>query len=110
MAARIDGSYADDKVTREDDLLKQVRLFRTETEYYIPTKEEVAHLPEFRFRPTILWKSDLFIDETGTVKIKYPNNFAKGSVMVIVNGISFSNLAGSERYTYKVNNLVPVNR
>jgi len=70
----------------------------------------VAHLPELRFRPTILWKSDLLIDETGTVKIKYPNNLAKGNVMVIVNGISFSNLPGSKRYTYKVNNLVPVNR
>ena len=103
MAAGIEGTYTDEEVKRNDDLLKQVRLFRTETEYYIPTKEEVAHFPEFHFRSTILWKADLYIDGSGPVKIKYPNNLAKGTVMVFVNGISFTNLVGSDRYSYKVN-------
>ena len=97
-----DGSYHDEKITRNDDLLKQVRLFRTEIEYYIPTKEEVAFIPEFQSRPTILWKDDVFIDESGPVKIKYPNNLVRGTAMVIVNGISFTNLIGSKRFSYKV--------
>ena len=90
------------KPRRDDDLLKEVRLFRTETEFYIPAKEEVAHMPEFQFRPTILWKADLMIDGSGPVKINYPNNLAKGTVMVFVNGISFSNRIGSSRLSYMV--------
>jgi hypothetical protein len=97
-----DGSYPGDKFRRNDDLLKQVRLFRTETEYYIPTKEEVYTKPELQFRPTILWKSDVFIDESGPIKIKYPNNLAKGTAMVFVNGISLTNLIGSDRSSYRV--------
>ena len=102
MAAGIDGTYTVEEVRRDDDLLKQIRLFRTETEYYIPTKEEVAHIPEFHFRPTILWKADLFIDGSGPVKIKYPNNLAKGTVMIFVNGISVTNLIGSGKSSYRV--------
>jgi hypothetical protein len=97
-----DGGLSNDMFRRNDDLLKQVRLFRTEIEYYIPTKEEVALMPEFQFRPTVLWKNEVFIDESGSVKIKYPNNLAKGTVMVSVNGTSFTNLVGSNRYIYKV--------
>ena len=97
-----DGSYHEEKFTRNDDLLKQVRLFRTEIEYYIPTKEEVAFMPDFQSRPTILWKDDVYIDESGPVRIKYPNNLVKGKAIIIVNGISFTNLIGSKRYSYKV--------
>jgi alpha-2-macroglobulin-like protein len=86
----------------DDELLKFIRLFRSEVEYYIPTKEEVTLIPEYQFRPTILWKDDLFIDESGRVKIKYPNNLVKGTAMIIVNGTSFSNLIGSNRLSYKV--------
>jgi hypothetical protein len=97
-----DGSYHDEKIKRNDDLLKQIRLFRTEIEYYIPTKEEVAFKPEFQSRPTILWKDDVFIDESVPFKIQYPNNLVKGNAIIIVNGISFTNLIGSKRYSYKV--------
>jgi hypothetical protein len=91
-----------DEVRRNDDLLKQVRVFRTEIESYIPAKEEVAIDHEFKFRPTILWQDNVLIDESGTIKIKYPNNLVKGTAMVIVNGISFTNLIGSERVSYEV--------
>jgi len=97
-----DDSYDEDEVRRDDDLLKEIRLFRTETEYYIPTKEEIAQLPEYKLRPTILWKADLLIDGTGPVKIKFPNNLVRGTVMIFVNGFSFSNQVGSNRCSYKV--------
>ncbi len=88
--------------TRKDDLLKQVRIFRTETEYYIPTKEEAVHFPEFQYRPTLLWKGDVVTGESGTIKITYPNNITKGTAMIFVNGISSGNRVGSGRYSYKV--------
>jgi hypothetical protein len=104
MAAKnIDGTYPEKVVRRDDDLLKQVRLFRTETEYYIPTKEEVSAMPEFQMRPTILWKTDLITDGSGTARIVYPNNLSKGTAMVFVNGVSLASQVGSKRFIYKVN-------
>ena len=76
--------------------------FAQKPNIYIPSKEEVAIDPEYQFRPTILWKDLIFIDESGTVKIKYPNNLVKGTAFVIVNGISVTNLIGSVNYSYKV--------
>jgi alpha-2-macroglobulin-like protein len=100
---RINGGIDPDKESRPSDyLMKQVRLFRTETEYYTPTKKEIALIPEYQFRPTILWKNDVFIDSTGSVKLKYPNNLVKGTAIILVNGVSFTKLIGSNRYSYKV--------
>ncbi|HPT22309.1 MAG TPA: hypothetical protein PLR88_10210 [Bacteroidales bacterium] len=96
------GADPADESGTDDDIIKPVRLFRTETEYYIPTKEEVFFIPEFQSRPTILWKTDVFIDSTGSVKIKYPNNLIKSTAMILVNGVTFTNLVGSNRYIYKV--------
>jgi hypothetical protein len=59
-------------------------------------------MPEFQFRPTVLWASNVYSDGTGPVKIKYPNNLVKGTAMVFVNGISFTNMVGSGRYSYKI--------
>jgi len=95
-------SFDDNKYKRNDDLMKRVRLFRTDIEYYIPTKEEAALMPEFLFRPTILWENAVFIDGSGPVSITYPNNLVKGTAMVFVNGISSTNMVGSNRYSYKV--------
>jgi hypothetical protein len=63
-----------DKPEPVDNNLKQVRIFRSEVEYYIPTKEQVEIVPEYQFRPTLLWKSDVYLDGSGPVLFKYPNN------------------------------------
>jgi hypothetical protein len=83
------------------DLVKLTRLFRSEVEFYIPTKEEIEIIPEYKRRPTLLWKSDVYLDGSGPVKFKYPNNLVKGTVMIFVNGVSFSNLIGSNKFSYK---------
>jgi hypothetical protein len=97
-----DDSYNGNDNRSNGDLLKEIRIFRTETEYYIPTKEEVSLNPEYHLRPTILWKSQVLIDGNGPVKIKFPNNMVKGTAMITVNGISFTNNVGSTRSNYKV--------
>jgi hypothetical protein len=86
----------------KDDVMKTIRIFRSEIEYYIPTREEVATIPEYQFRPTILWKNEVLLDGSGPIKLKYPNNMVKGTVMVIVNGVSFTNQPGSGSYKYSV--------
>jgi alpha-2-macroglobulin-like protein len=100
---RINGGIVpEDEASQHNNLLKSIRLFRSEVEYYIPTKEQVEIVPEYQYRPTILWKDEVFIDESGTVKIKYPNNLVKGTAMIFVNGVSFTNLIGSNKYTYTI--------
>ncbi|MBK9391157.1 MAG: hypothetical protein IPN68_13550 [Bacteroidetes bacterium] len=91
-----------DKPEAVDNNLKQVRIFRSEVEYYIPTKEQVEIVPEYQFRPTLLWKSDVYLDGSGPVLFKYPNNMGKGTVMIFVNGVSMTNLVGSGRSNYIV--------
>jgi hypothetical protein len=100
---RINGIFdPDDEFNQNNDLLKQVRVFRSEVEYYTPTKEDVELNPEYRFRTTLLWKSDVFLDGSGPVKIKYPNNMGKGTILVFVNGVSLTNLVGSGRGSYSI--------
>jgi hypothetical protein len=97
-----DGATVDDEVSNEINLLKRIRIFRTEVEYNIPSKEEVELNPVYQIRPTLLWESDVYLDGTGPVEIKYPNNIGKGTVLVFVNCVSFTNLVGTNRYSYKV--------
>jgi hypothetical protein len=101
---RMDGKYtvyqAPDRI--KDDLIKPIRIFRSEIEFYIPNKEEVVTIPDYHFRPTVLWKNEVLIDESGTVKIKYPNNMVKGTIIVSVNGVSFTNMVGSNIFRYKI--------
>lgn len=92
----------DEESNQRDDLLKEVRLFRSEIEYYIPTKEQVESVSEYQFRPTLLWKSDVYLDGSGPVKLKYPNNLGKGTAMIFVNGVSFTNLIGSNKFSYTI--------
>jgi TonB-dependent SusC/RagA subfamily outer membrane receptor len=91
-----------DKPEPVDNNLKQVRIFRSEVEYYIPTREQVEIVPEYQFRPTLLWKSDVYLDGSDPVLFKYPNNLGKGTVFIFVNGVSMTNLVGSGKDSYKM--------
>ena len=92
----------DEESSLRDDLLKEVKVFRSEVEYYIPTKEQVEIVPEYQFRPTLLWKNDVYLEGSGPVKFKFPDNLGKGTVMVFVNGVSITNQVGSNKLFYKV--------
>lgn len=98
-----EGSYEEPKNPTSavaNDLAKPIRIFRSEVEYYTPAKEQVVTDPEFQFRPTLLWKTDVLLDGKGPVKVQYPNNLVRGTVIVIVNGVSFTNNLGSKSYKY----------
>ncbi|HNW58036.1 MAG TPA: hypothetical protein PKM69_09695, partial [Bacteroidales bacterium] len=77
-------------------------IFRSEIEFYTPTKEQVELVPEYQFRPTLLWKSDVYLDGSGPVRFSYPNNPGSGRVMIFVNGVSLTNLVGTGKLTYKL--------
>ncbi|HPT22879.1 MAG TPA: Plug domain-containing protein, partial [Bacteroidales bacterium] len=87
---------------KEEPAYKPARIFRSEIEYYTPTKEQVELIPEYQFRPTLLWKSDVYLDGSGPVKFSYPNNPGSGKVIIFINGVSLTNLVGSGRISYTV--------
>jgi hypothetical protein len=85
-----------------DNSYEPTRIFRSEVEYYIPTKEEIESVPEYQYRSTLLWKSDVYLDGSGPVRIKYPNNMGNGKVMIFVNGVSLTNQIGYGRESYNI--------
>ena len=100
---RINGiKNPDDGTETENPDYKPARIFRSEIEFYTPTKEQVELISEYQFRPTLLWKSDVYLDGSGPVKFSYPNNLGSGRVMIFINGVSLTNLVGSGRISYSV--------
>ncbi len=87
---------------RNDNLFKQVRLFRTENEFYIPPKREAAPDQKHLIQSTLLWKDHVVTEDSGKITIKYPNNLRSRTAIIVVNGISISNLIGSQTYTYEI--------
>ena len=86
---------------RNNDLMRPIRLFRSEIEFYSPTKEELIEKPEYQFRPTILWNR-IFLDGKGPVILKIPGSLTKGRAMVFINGVSNSNMIGSESHIFNI--------
>jgi TonB-dependent SusC/RagA subfamily outer membrane receptor len=100
---RINGIQLPEEVVgMEDNSFEPTRLFRTEVEYYIPSKEQIKVVPDYQFRPTLLWKSDIYLDGSGPVKFKYPDNLRNGTVLIFVNGVSLTNLVGSDSFSYTI--------
>jgi hypothetical protein len=103
--AMMDGSYKEEAAKGppvKNDLIRPVRIYRSEIEYYIPKREEVLTNPEYQYRPTILWQNEIILDGKGVAKIRFPNNMVKGTVMVIVNGVSVDNIPGCGFYRYSI--------
>jgi hypothetical protein len=92
--------FEEAKPEKNDELLRPVRLFRTEIEFYMPPKEEVDSKTALQPRPTILWMNEVMLDGSGPVKIQYPDKITKGTALVFVNGISSANNVGSGSFRY----------
>jgi len=86
----------------KDKMFLPITLYRPHIEYYNPTKAEFAANPEFQERTTIYWNPNIYFDGKEPVKIKFPNNYKQGLVMVTINGVSGNNLVGSGKYNYMV--------
>ena len=84
------------------DLRKVINIFRAEREYYNPPKEVVQDNPEYWIRPTLYWNHEVFYDGDNPVKIQYYNHKKKGTVFVIVNGVTSDGVPVSGVYKYKI--------
>ena len=84
------------------DLRKVINIFRAEREYYNPPKEVVQDNPEYWIRPTLYWNSEVFYDGNNPVKIQYYNHKKKGTVFVVVNGITIDGTPVSGVHKYEI--------
>jgi hypothetical protein len=82
-------------------LMRPIYVFRPEVEFYLPTKEKAKSTQSVQNTPTIFWENEILLDGNGPARIKYTNNNIQGTVIVIINGVSFSNNIGHKLFKYR---------
>jgi len=79
-----------------------IQIYRPTIEFYNPTKAEADTNPIVQNRSTLYWNPEIYFDSKAPVKLNYPNLSKGGSVMITINGVSFSNLSGTGKAGYQV--------
>ena len=83
-----------------NNLLTPIKLYRSNVEFYNPSKAELDNNPVFQKRSTVYWKSEVYFNGKDPVKIKYTNLKHPGPVIIRINGASKNNLVGTGRASY----------
>ncbi len=85
------------------DLRKVIELFRGSKEFYNPPKIEIQNNPELWIRPTLYWHPEVFYDGKNPVKIQYYNHRKKGTIFIVVNGVTEEGepVSGIHKYQIK---------
>jgi hypothetical protein len=73
------------------DLVKPITIYRSSIEFYNPPKEEINDNPEYWLMPTIYWDHNIFLNGEAPTIINYTNHLKKGTVFILINGVSFEN-------------------
>jgi hypothetical protein len=84
-------------------MLLPISIYRTEKEFYQPTKFDTEYNPVIQSRSTTFWKSEVYFNGKEPARIKFTNLQHHGPVIITINGVSFNNLAGTGRFSYLVN-------
>jgi hypothetical protein len=87
----------------KDNMLLPICIYRTNKEFYIPTKFDIENDPSIQQRSTIFWQSEVYFNGKDPVKISYNNLRHAGPVIITINGASYNNLVGTGRSGYIVN-------
>jgi len=85
---------------KKDNMSWSINLYRSNIEYYCPPK--LDREPVAQNHSTILWKSEVNFNGKEPVIIKYTNPDYSSAIKIIINGVSFSNLYGTERASYLI--------
>jgi len=89
-------------VTFAGDLRKIIQLFRPLAEFYNPPKEVMESDPQYWIRPTLYWNHEVFYDGINPVILNFYNHQMKGTVNVIVNGVTIDGEPISGMYKYNI--------
>jgi hypothetical protein len=81
----------------KDKMLVPFEIYHPYKEFYCPTKLDYDSNLLFQNRATIYWNPEVYFNGNEPVKIKFNNPKSKGTVSIILNGISFTDFMGSEK-------------
>lgn len=80
-----------------DKMLVPFEIYHPYKEFYCPTKLDYNSNLLLQNRATIYWNPEVYFNGNEPVKIKFNNPKSKGTVSIILNGISFTDFMGSEK-------------
>jgi hypothetical protein len=86
----------------DNKMLLPVSLFRTEKDFYSPSRSEIEIDPILRSRATIFWDPQVYFNGKDPVHLRFTNLMHQGPVIVTINGASTNNLVGSGKACYQV--------
>jgi len=98
----IDNHPTEWKSQNKNNMLLPINIYRSNIEFYNPTKFDVENDPVIQRGSTYYWNPEVYFNGKEAVKIKYINLKHKGPVIITVNGESINNLVGSGRESYRV--------
>lgn len=87
---------------KKDNMLLPINIYRSNIEFYTPTKHDMDIDPMLQNRSTIFWNSEIYFDGKTPVKIKYTNLKHQSPVIITINAVSANNLIGTGRTSYQV--------
>ena len=80
-----------------DKMLVPIEIYRPYKEFYCPTKPDSDTDSWVQNRATIYWNPEVYFNGKEPVKIKFQDKKSKRPILVILNGISYTGLLGSEK-------------
>ena len=87
---------------KADNMLLPINIFRSNIEFYSPTKFDIDNDPIIQKGSTYYWNPEIYFDGKEPVKIKYINRRHTGPVLITINGASVNNLIGTGKASYWV--------
>ena len=87
---------------KNSNLLLPIKIYRSNIEFYNPSKFDIDNDPEIQKGSTYYWNPEVYFNGKEPVKIKYLNLKHTGPVLITINGASVNNLIGTEKSSYLV--------
>jgi MG2 domain/TonB-dependent Receptor Plug Domain len=87
---------------KNSNLLLPFKIYRSNIEFYNPSKFDIDNDPEIQKGSTYYWNPEVYFTGKEPVKVKYLNLKHTGPVMITINGASVNNLVGTARASYLV--------
>ncbi len=87
---------------KNDNLLQPIKIYRSNIEFYNPTKFDVENDPAIQSGSTYYWNPEIYFIGKEPVKIRFSNLVHHGPVLITINGASLNNLVGTGKASYRV--------
>jgi hypothetical protein len=87
---------------KNSNLLLPVKIYRSNIEFYNPSKFDIDNDREIQTGSTYYWNPEVYFNGKEPVKIKYLNLKHTGPVLITINGASVNNLIGTGSASYLV--------